>query len=167
MNTYIVDAFVALKYPERHEEQLESLRKALAGMGIRSETDAKQAESDRHAAKLKVLEKANNEAGEMLGFSIEDLIRFQETRSAQRRESGENHHAKAMKVAAAAFLEAEQRGLLAREAVDAAEHAMGQEFASGRESQIDRKTLGAWLRSLQDFGVTKIPRATKGRPKKE
>lgn len=168
MNHYIVDRFMALKHPEIHENLVNTVQNTLHAHDIHSAEDAENARRALSERKLASLERASNQAGEMLGITAADLLKMQEAKAARIRNSGNKRSSRAMDLAAESFVESEREGLSAEQAVTRACDIIGQSFGERtREQETDRKTVGTWLRDLQEFGVTSIPPARRGRPKKE
>ncbi|MBW4933272.1 hypothetical protein [Marinobacter sp. F4206] len=164
MNIDVADIFFRLKYPEQHANLIRGLEAIVQRTGV----DGIKADERRRRAKIAELGRLDNPPHEaLLGISAEELVNFQESRAARRRTSGNNRLESAMKVVASAFLESENAGCTASEALDKAEEAIAESFTSGREANVDRKTLAVWLRKIQARNLTTIPKAQRGRPKKE
>ncbi|HET8903660.1 MAG TPA: hypothetical protein VFN16_06680 [Saccharospirillum sp.] len=164
-----IDFFMIAKHPNRALELQKAFRQSIdqfkSDRGLETSADLEEALSNLRKAKLEALRQANNEAGEMLGLTVEDLLALGEAKSKRKRQSG-NPSIDAMQVAARSFVDAEREALSGTKAVDKAWSDVLEECdPSSKDGRTDRKTVGRWLSELQEWGLTTIPKAKKGRPK--
>jgi hypothetical protein len=164
-----IDFFMTAKHPTRALELRKAYRQSIdqfkSERGLETPADLQEASNNLYKAKLEALRQANNEAGEMQNLTAEELLAFGEAKSKRIRQSG-NPSTNAMQVAARAFVDAEREALSGTEAVDKAwSDVLAECDPSSKDGRTDRKTVGRWLSELQEWGLTTIPKAKKGRPK--
>lgn len=160
--TEVVDRYMQLKHPDRWAELQDSCASTLEPL---ENVDAESAQELLREKKRRYLARFDASLLDALGFSIDDAIRAKE-HQANNRTAGAHrpkHLDGGIDAALQSFVESEKQGHDHAEAVKAAQYAADQVC----RTPIHRKTIAAWLNELIAWGVTTIPRAQRGRPKKE